>query len=146
MRLIINALAFTALALPVGLYGQEAGEGPACRATLDGELLTTTIEFTNGYVVEAPWRVTANRTAALEDGRRGLVVDAVLDRIIETEPATGEQRTTPFPDPIEAIFEGHSEEELVYRAAQIWCLTIMELQKKAPASSSHDNIGRVRRS
>lgn len=146
MRLIINALAFTALALPAGLHGQEADNGPACRATLDGGRLTTTIEFTNGYVVEAPWRVTGNRTASLEDGRRGLVVDAVLDRIIEREPATGQQRTTPFPDPIEAVFEGHSEEELVYRAAQIWCLTIMELHKKKPTSKTPGEVSPVRRS
>jgi hypothetical protein len=131
MRFLMNTILVLALAAPAGLSAQEPGNAPACRGSLDGDQLTTTIEFPDGYAVEAPWRVTWDRTASLEDGRRGVIASARLDRIVEVDPSTGQRVVTPFPDPIETTFEGHSEEELVYRAAQIWCLTVIKAQEQS---------------
>ena len=131
MRFLINTILVLALAAPAGLSAQEPGNAPACRGSLDGDQLTTTIEFPDGYAVEAPWRVTWDRAASLEDGRRGVVASAKLDRIVEVDPSTGQRVVTPFPDPIETTFDGHSEEELVYRAAQIWCLTVIKAQEQS---------------
>lgn len=130
MRFIINAIALLALAVPAGLRAQATGNAPACRANLDGDQLTTSIEFPDGYAVEAPWRVAWNRSASLEDGRTGVVASAQLDRIVEVTPGTGQRVVTPFPEPIATTFEGASEEELVYRAAQIWCLTVLKAQEQ----------------
>lgn len=136
MRFLINAIALVALAIPAGLIAQNPGNAPACRASLDGDQLTTTIEFPDGYAVEAPWRVAWNRSASLEDGRPGVVAAARLDHIVEVDPATGQRVATPFPEPIETTFEGHSEEELIYRAAQIWCVTVLKAQERKPAEGA----------
>ncbi len=131
MRFLINTFAILALAAPGGLMAQNRGAAPACRADLDGDRLTTTIEFSDGYAVEAPWTVRWNRSASLQDGTRGVAAAASLDRIVEVEPGTGQRVVTPFPEPIETTFEGHSEEELIYRAAQIWCLTVLRAQEQS---------------
>ncbi len=135
MRFLIHAVALLALALPARVGAQESAKAPACRAALDGDLLTTTIEFSDGYAVEAPWQVTWNRSASLEDGRPGIIATARLDRIVEVSPGTQERVMTPFPEPITTTFEGHSEQELAYRAAQIWCLTVLKAQEQAPNKS-----------
>lgn len=134
MRWISKLLALLALVVPAGLSAQQRGVEPACRASLDGDRLTTVIEFPDGYAVEAPWRVTWNRAAALEDGRPGVVAGVELDRIIERDPATGQRVETPFPEPIQTTFEGATEEQMVYRAAQIWCLTVLKAQNGAAES------------
>ncbi|HEX7120247.1 MAG TPA: hypothetical protein VF212_15740 [Longimicrobiales bacterium] len=130
MRFLMTAVAALALVAPVGLSAQAPANAPACRADLDGNRLTTTIEFSDGYAVEAPWTVNWNRSASLEDGSRGVAADASLDRIVEVDPQTGQRMVTPFPEPIETTFEGRSEEELIYRAAQIWCLTVLRAQEQ----------------
>lgn len=131
MRFLINTALALALAAPVGLSAQVPGDAPACRADMDGNRLTTTIEFSDGYAVEAPWSVTWNRSASLQDGSRGVAAAASLDRIVEVDPATGQRVVTPFPEPIETTFEGQSEDELIYRAAQIWCLTVLRAQEQS---------------
>jgi len=129
MRFFWNFIAALALALPAPLAAQTPGQAPTCRGALEGDRLVTTIEFPNGYVVEGPWRVSGNRPVALEDGTRGVAMNASLDRIIEVEPGTGQRVTTPFPEPIETTFDGQTEQELVQRAAQIWCLTVIRAQQ-----------------
>src|SRR5690606_16947219 len=93
----------------------------------------------DGYAVEGPWRVTGNRPVALEDGRPGMAMSASLDRIVEVDPATGQRITTPFSEPIQTTFEGQSEEDLVYRAAQIWCLTVLKAQENHAPSRRDSN-------
>lgn len=135
MRFIATALALVALAAPTGLSAQQQPDAPACRADLDGDELTTAIEFPDGYAVEAPWRVSWNRAATMENGDDGVAATAELDRIVEHDPTTGERVVTPFPEPIETLFEGTSEDELVYRAAQIWCLTVLKAQEQEATNS-----------
>lgn len=130
MRFLIGAVALMALAMPARVGAQEPPKAPACRAALDGDLLTTTIEFSDGYAVEAPWQVTWNRSASLENGETGMSATARLDRIVEVRPDTKERVMTPFPEPITTTFEGQNEQELAYRAAQIWCLTVLKAQEQ----------------
>jgi len=131
MRFLFKAVTALALLAPAGLGAQAPPDAPACRADLDGNRRTTTIEFSDGYAVEAPWTVHWTRAASLEDGSRGVAADASLDRIVEVEPGTGQRVVTPFPEPIQTTFEGRSEEELIYRAAQIWCLTVLRAQEQS---------------
>lgn len=135
MRFTAIALTLVALWAPTGLSAQESADAPACRADLDGDELTTAIEFSDGYAVEAPWRVSWDRAATMENGEAGVTAAAELDRIVELDPDTGRRVVTPFPEPIETLFEGANEDELVYRAAQIWCLTVLKAQEKETTNS-----------
>jgi len=129
MRFFWILAAALALGAPAHLTAQPPGRAPVCRGALDGDRLTTTIEFPNGYVVEGPWRISRRRPVALEDGGSGVAMNASLDRIVEVQPGTGERVTTPFPEPIETTFDGQNEQALVQRAAQIWCLTVLRAQQ-----------------
>ena len=136
MRFFWKFVTALALALPAPLAAQAGDQAPACRGSLDGDRLTTTIIFPNGYTVEGPWRVSGNRPVALEDGTRGVAMNASLDRIIEVEPGTGQRVATPFPEPIETTFDGQNEQQLVERAAQIWCLTVLRAQQNQHRNQS----------
>ena len=129
MRFFWIFSAALALGAPAHLAAQPPGRAPVCRGALDGDRLTTTIEFPNGYIVEGPWRISGRRTVALDDGGSGLAMNASLDRLVEVQPGTRERVTTPFPEPIETTFEGQSEQAVVQRAAQIWCLTVLRAQQ-----------------
>jgi hypothetical protein len=135
MRCLKLAIALVALAVPAAASAQQPGKAPSCRASLDGDQLTTIIEFSDGYAVEAPWRVTWNRSASLQDGKKGVAAEAKLDRIVEVDPKDKHRVVTPFPEPIQTTFEGHSEQELVYKAAQIWCLTVLKAQEQQGSRS-----------
>lgn len=136
MRFSINALALIALLIPTGVYAQAQEQAPACRADMQGDQLITTIEFADGYAVQAPWDVEYSRPATLQNGEEGIEVGASLDRIIEVDPATGERVVTPFPEPIETSFQAANEQELIYRAAQIWCLTVLKAQEQGASAES----------
>jgi len=129
MRFFWKFVTALALALPAPLAAQGSDQAPTCRGSMEGDRLTTTITFPNGYTVEGPWRVSGNRPVALEDGTRGVAVNASLDRIIEVEPGSGQRVATPFPEPIETTFDGQNEQQLVERAAQIWCMTVIRAQQ-----------------
>jgi hypothetical protein len=136
MYQFINALILAVLVPASG--AQKVEDGPACRAELRGLDLTTTLELPTGMRVEAPWRVV--HTGDVEEGRTKFVMFATLDRVIERDPVTGTRSITPFPQPVSLAFEGESQEELVQRAAQVWCVTVMraqensELQKLSPSA------------
>lgn len=136
MRVLINAVLFLAFATPAATFAQDANGGPACSGSLDDGLLTTVIRFPDGYTVEGAWQILENRTASLQDGRQGREMSIVLDGIIEVNPTTGERKTMPLPKPIETKFEGETEEELVYRAARVWCTAILKAREDAPRRRS----------
>ena len=135
MRFIIHAAVVLALVTPEGAGAlQVSDREPVCRGSMDGGRLTTVVQFEDGYTVEAPWQVLGNRAAPLSDGGRGIQMGARLDRIIEVDPATGARQATPFPNPVSITFEGHSRGELISRAAQIWCASVL----KARADRARD--------
>lgn len=138
MRSIMQAVAVAALLLPGAAGAQQmAGRNPVCRASMTGSQLTTVVQFEDGYTVEGPWQVLQNnRAVALEDGGKGLQVGARLDRIVEVDPSTGQRQATPFPSPVNVTFEGHSQDELISRAAQIWCASVLKARAEAPWKST----------
>jgi hypothetical protein len=109
------------------LQAQATEQGPTCRAERNGSALTTRIQYSDGYRVDAPWRIT-------EDSRAGStsIVRAVLDRVIEFEPLTSTQQITSLPSAIEVTFRGTSTVDLLEEAANVWCMTVMK------ARASHE--------
>lgn len=124
----ISILAAAVLAMPATLAGQAPADAPpACSGELDGEVLTTTIKFPDGYAVEAPWDVLASRSTSA-GGAAGHVMAVHLDHIVEHDGLTGQATTTPFPSPIETTFEGATVDEVIYQAAQVWCMTVLRVR------------------
>jgi hypothetical protein len=129
-----------AVAAGLGLGMQSAREAPACHATLDGRNLTTAIDFGDGFALEGPWRVLRTRNGDLGNGRSGHSVQAVLDRIVEVDTRRGERSATTFPEPVRMTFQGRSEEEMIDRAARVWCASVLrahgEPARPAPGRGS----------
>lgn len=124
----MSYLAAAALVVPAALAGQgPAAAPPACSGELDGQVLTTMIKFPDGYAVEAPWNVLANRPTSI-NGAPGYLMSVHLDHIVEHDGVTGQATTTPFPSPIETTFEGATVDEVVYQAAQVWCMTVLRVR------------------
>jgi hypothetical protein len=125
MYTLINAVVL-AITLPAD-PAEIAHAVPACTAELDGRTLHTQVEFVDGYIVEGPWRITHASRGQLRSGDDGRIVSAVLDRIVEKDALTGQRRTLPFGQGVAVTFEGATHDELVRRAAELWCATVMRL-------------------
>ncbi|HEX6134071.1 MAG TPA: hypothetical protein VFZ24_08905 [Longimicrobiales bacterium] len=123
MYLFMNAL-ILALLVPAGGVQMEAGA--SCRAELKGLNLLTVIELPNGLAVEGPWRVRNDRA---EHSSKRYTVVATLDHVVEKDALTGDRNVIPFPEPVQLAFEGDSQEEVVRRAARVWCVTVMRAQE-----------------
>lgn len=126
MRGLTIVAAAAALLITSGASAQQTDAVPTCSGELDGTRLTTTIEYADGYAVEAPWRVLTNRPVSSEPGR---VIAVHLDRIVERVPESGQKVTTPFPNPIQTTFEGADMDAIVSQAAQVWCVTVMNVRE-----------------
>jgi hypothetical protein len=125
MYMFINALIIALLVPADG--AKKVEDGPACRAELTGHNLVTTIEFPTGLKVEGPWRVL--HSGELTEERANFIMYATLDRVIETDALTGGHHVIPFPEPVSLSFEGPNQSELIQRAAQVWCVTVMRAQE-----------------
>ena len=125
MYLLISALILALLA-PSG-SGHQVQDGPACRAQLQGQKLMTTVELPGGVRFDAPWSVV--HRGEMKDGQTHFVMVATLDQVIERDPVTGDRKVIPFPQPVSLAFEGPSQDELVQRAARVWCVTVMRAQE-----------------
>lgn len=124
MYLFINAL-IMALLIPAG-GTNLAQEGPTCRAEIKGLNLLTVVELPTGVSVEGPWRIT--HQGDTESASR-FKVFATLDHVVETDALTGGRNVIPFPQPVRLAFEGDTQEEVVRRAARVWCVTVMRAQE-----------------
>jgi hypothetical protein len=125
MHMLINAVVL-AMTLPAD-PAEIARDVPECRAEFDGGVLSTQVEFADGYVVEAPWRVTDAGLRELEDGSEARIVNAVLDRIVETDAITRRKRLTPFAQRVQVTFQGRTHGEVIDHAAELWCSTVLRL-------------------
>jgi hypothetical protein len=147
MYMFINAL-ILALLLPAD-GAQKVEDGPACRAQLSGLDLVTTIEFPTGLKVEGPWRVLHSGEMVEEEAN--FIMFATLDRVIETDALTGGHHIIPFPEPVSLAFEGSNQSELIHRAAQVWCLTVMraqenqKLERLSPNQTFHTRVAALPR-
>jgi hypothetical protein len=125
----IRNLALTLALIPGTLAAQASPQHPSCKADRTGDRILTSVEYPNGYRIDAPWIVVDQRTAAADgNGGSGIVVTAVLDRIIEFDPVTREQNVTPFPSAVEVVFEADSAEEVLQAAARVWCSTVAKVR------------------
>ncbi len=131
MRLKIQAAALVALVFPAALAAaQPPADEPVCRASLDGQHLTTVVRFEDGYTVEGPWQVLENHAASLSDGSKGIRVGARLGGIVEVNPTTGARESTPFDHPVDVTFEGRDRNDLMDRAARIWCASVSKARSE----------------
>jgi hypothetical protein len=135
MRRFTNIIAALLLALPVAAHAQSE-KTPACRAHLDGQQLTTTIEFSGGYTVEGPWHVLKNQPVAMSDGQQGLVLGAVLTELVEIDATSGSHTSTSLPRPIAVQFSAHSQEELVSKAATVFCFSVVKARSESSGLGS----------
>lgn len=124
MYLFINAL-ILALLVPTG-GANLVEDGPTCRAELHGRNLLTTVELPTGVAVEGPWRV---MDQAGQSDTTAVVLVAVLDHVVETDGLTGSRSVFPFPRPVRLAFEGNTREDVMRRAARVWCATVMRAQQ-----------------
>ncbi|HSJ05726.1 MAG TPA: hypothetical protein VK936_03420 [Longimicrobiales bacterium] len=121
MHMFINALILAVLLPGTGV--EPTSDGAACRAELKGHDLVTTLEMPTGVWVEGPWRV-LHRGDVTETGTR-FVMYATLDRVVERNPLSGSQHVVPLPRPVSLAFEGDTRSEVVQRAAEVWCVTVL---------------------
>lgn len=122
------------VAVPAVVKAQSEDAIPSCRAHMDGQQLTTSIEFSSGYRVEGPWHVLKNQAVALADGRSGVVLGAVLDEIVEVDVSSGNRSAMPLPKPIAVQFQAATQQELVTKAATVFCFSVV----KARSESMHE--------
>jgi len=125
MHMILSALILAVL-VPAS-DTQKAMDGPACRAELKGTNLLTTYELPSGVLVEGPWRIM--HTGDVQEGQPHFTMFATLDYVVEKDALTGKRNVIPFPEPVRLAFEGTTQQELVQRAAQVWCVTVMRAQE-----------------
>ena len=130
MYLFMNAL-IVALLVPAGGVNLTAAS-PTCRAEINGSNLLTVVELPTGIAVEGPWRIEMEPAG----GRGGFRVLATLDHVIEKDALTGDRSLVPFPHPVTLQFEGRSEQEVVRRAARVWCATVIRAQE----NQKHDHL------
>jgi hypothetical protein len=128
MRKTITVLALAML--PGFVAAQGSPIQPNCSADRRGDRVTTSVQYPNGYVAEAPWRVAGIRRAP--SALPTLVVTAVLDRVVEYNPSTRERVATNFPAAVEIEVEVQSEDEIVPAVARVWCATVTRVRGAAP--------------
>lgn len=126
MRAQMTALA---LAILPGLLAAQASpiQQPTCSADRRGDRLITVVQYPNGYIAEAPWRVANTRTSNIA-GRNSIKLTATLDRVIEYNPENKERVATPFPSLIEITFEAEDESGILEAAADVWCSTVARVR------------------
>ncbi len=132
MRTILTAVIMTVIAGSANAQGRSDG---TCRANHSGDILLTTVQYENGYKVEAPWRVVSSNQPRQGAAR----MTAILDHIIETNPATGKRQLTPLPGAIEMTFQGDNNAMMLREAADVWCSTVA----KALGARSTDSAVRA---
>jgi len=126
-RALILALAL----LPGVALAQDTNGSPTCKADRQGDRLITTVNYPDGFSVEAPWRILDVR-AGVSTGNRNIAVLASLDRVIEYNPVRKERISTPFPASVEIVFEADSEDGILEAAAQVWCATVAKVRGSIP--------------
>ena len=132
MRSVIYVAIVLVTAAAVDSVGAQTTRDDAlCKADQSGKILLTSIEYKSGYKVEAPWRVTAEQKS--KEGETH--VTAVLDHIIETDPATRKRSLTPLPGAIEMTFSAASQAALLREAANVWCTTVAKAMAARQANA-----------
>ena len=117
------------LAMMVPTAPQRTGDGPACHAELRGLVLVTSVDLPSRVRVEGPWKLSHQGEMNAEDGTAHFRMEAELDRVVQRDAVTGQERETRLGSPVRLVFEGSDQRDLVRRAAQVWCVTVMRAQE-----------------
>jgi hypothetical protein len=134
MRSVITATVLMAMSAATS-NAQTTRNQPVCRADQSGARLVTTIEYRDGYRVDAPWRVTSEGKFR----KGGSRLTAALDHIIEIDAVTGKRQVISLPGVVEMTFKGANRQQLLREAAEVWCATV----GKAMAQRSAGSLNRV---
>jgi hypothetical protein len=110
---------------------QSLRDAPVCKAEPRGGAIVTRIQFSDGYTVEGPWRLTSR-----SDDKSATTVRAVLDRIVETQPVSHKRQTTALPSAVEMTFSGSTFDDVLTEAAHVWCLTVIQARPPVQADGS----------
>jgi hypothetical protein len=117
------------LAMMVPAAPQRTGDGPACHAELRGLTLVTTVDLPSRVRVEGPWKLSHAGALDMTNGTAHFRMEAELDRVVQIDAVTGLERETRLGSPVRLVFEGSDQKDLVRRAAQVWCVTVMRAQE-----------------
>ena len=117
------------LALMVPTAPQRTQDGPACHAELRGLVLVTSVDLPSRVRVEGPWKLQHQGELNTENGTAHFRMEAELDRVVQRDGLTGQERETRLGAPVRLVFEGTDQKDLVRRAAQVWCVTVMRAQE-----------------
>lgn len=131
MQMLLNALLLAVL-LPAAPQAAVTDE-PSCRAELKGGRLTTSIEFTNGYRLDAPWKVLGSQHLEARGNLKSIVADLLLEALIETDALTGKQLSTTLAEPIRLRLQAPTEPDIVFQAAQTWCTSVIQARQRSTA-------------
>jgi hypothetical protein len=102
---------------------------PKCSAELKGRELLTSIQFSDGYRLEAPWEVLSSQHLVAAGDREAVVAELQLDRLIETDAITRQRQSSDLAEPVRLRLQAASDAALVYRAAETWCSTVIEARR-----------------
>jgi hypothetical protein len=130
----IRAIALVLALLPASALAQNSPTQPTCKADRQGDRLLTTVNYPDGFTVEAPWRILDVR-AGVSTGARNIAVLASLDRVVEYNPVRRERVATAFPSSVEIVFEADSEDGILEAAAQVWCATVAKVRGIIPGKT-----------
>lgn len=114
---------------------QNTENSPVCRAEPRGSDIVTRIQFSDGYVVEGPWRLMSR-----SEQKSATTVVAVLDRIIETQPLSQKRQTTALPNKVEMTFSGTSFDDVLIEAAHVWCMTVIQARPPLQADGARSEM------
>ena len=124
MSLVPVALALAALCAGPLASLPVAEPGPTCRALLKGSRLTTTLELSNGYRLQAAWNVLGYVRPADSSDPTEVAADLLLQSITESDPVTGQHRTIAPPEPLRVQAVAGNQVDALQRAADSWCSTV----------------------
>jgi hypothetical protein len=143
MPLLIHALLLAVLLPAMG--GTPAEPGPKCHAELKGTRLVTSIEFLDGYRLEAPWDVLSSQYLDASGKRGAVVAELQLEQLLESDAITGRRIATTLAAPVRLRLQASTDAHLVYQAAETWCSTVLQARRGGTALEAPSPVkpGRV---
>jgi len=143
MPMLLHAILLAVLFPATG--GTPADPEPKCTAELRGRQLRTTIEFHDGYRLDAPWEVLNSQHLQASGELTSVVAELQLDQLIETDAVTGKKLSTALTQPVRLRLQAATDEALVFRAADTWCSTVIQARRggtalEAPALSRPSRV------
>jgi len=136
MRMSMATSLIAIVAFPLSLAAQSpATPPPVCTADLEGRQLRMSLEYSDGFMVEAFWNVSKNGGVVLPDGTAGSQLGLRLNELVVTEPETGRPEFRPLAEPVTLTYQGPTVQALILRASRVWCIAIEEVREEGPSGN-----------